>query len=110
MEENVELLEGPIIPEELPEPNVSEVPREVARPIGFSARVRMALALILSVTTVFCKIGNPDSAKRLQQWIVGDGSERVQQAFFRLEEALGEGETVSDAWTVFCQELTDETA
>jgi len=27
-----------------------------------------------------------------------------------MEEALGEGETVAEAWTVFCQELTDETA
>lgn len=108
--EDVKMLENPGQMEQ-------DIPEAAAVPcVGacstrwFSSRVRMALALILSVATVFCKIGSPDSAARLQRWIVGDGSERVQQAFFRMEEALGDGETVSEAWTVFCQELTDETA
>ena len=110
MDENVELLACPTASEQTIGSEMAEVPRKPERRAGFSARVRMALALVLSVATVFCKVGSPDSAKRLQRWIVGDGSERVQQAFFRLEEAIGEGETVSDAWTVFCRELTDETA
>ena len=110
MDEKVELLELPAAQEREVEGEVCEIPRKSHRMEGLSPRVRMALALILSVAAVFCKLGSPDSAARLQRWVVGDGSERVQQAFFRMEEALGEGEGVSEAWTVFCQELTDETA
>ena len=110
MDENVKLLDFSDISEQTAEAEVAEISGQTVRTNGFYARLRMTLALILSVATVFCKMGNPDSAKRLQRWIVGDGSERVQQAFFRFEEALGEGNTASEAWTVFCQELTDETA
>lgn len=108
--EDVKMLENPE-PLEQDVHEVSKVPCASSwRPEGLSSRVRMALALVLSVATVFCKLSSPEQAGRLQRWIVGDGSERVQQAFFRMEEALGEGEGVSEAWTVFCQELTDETA
>lgn len=107
--EDVKMLENPAqIEREVQE--ATAIPCAEAYPThGFSSRVRLALALLLSVATVFCKLGSPDSAARLQRWIVGDGSERVQQAFFRMEEALGEGESISEAWSVFCLELTDET-
>ena len=108
--EEMKMMENPE-PLEQDIPEATKVPCAAHwRPEGFSSRVRMALALVLSVATVFCKLSSPQQAGRLQKWIVGDGSERVQQAFFRMEEALGEGESVTDAWTVFCQELTDETA
>lgn len=109
MDEKVERLELPAAKEQIMVGEVSEIPRKTHRMEGLSPRIRMALALTLSVATVFCKLSSPDTAARLQHWIVGDGSERVQQAFFRMEEALGEGESVTEAWTVFCQELTDET-
>ena len=107
--EDVKMLENPTqMEQEIPE--AAAVPcAETCPTHGFSSRVRLALALLLSVATVFCKLGSPDSAAQLQRWIVGDGSERIQQAFFRMEEALGEGESVTEAWSVFCQELTDET-
>ena len=108
MNEEVLLLEQP---EETPEaPTLSEVPHEAARHRGLPVSVRMACALALSIATVFCKVGSPEGASRLARWIVGDGSERVQRAFFSMEEALDEGDDLSGAWTVFCQELTDETA
>ncbi|MBE6932288.1 MAG: hypothetical protein E7464_02755 [Ruminococcaceae bacterium] len=110
MDEKVERLALPDAQEQVAEGEMCEIPRKSQRMEGLSQRFRMALALILSVAAVFCKLGSPDSAAKLQRWIIGDGSERVQQAFFRMEEALGEGESVSEAWTVFCQELTDETA
>ena len=110
MDEQVERLGLPAAQEQKVEAELFEIPRKSYRMEGLSPRFRMALALALSVATVFCKLSSPDSAESLQRWIVGDGSERVQQAFFRMEEALGEGESVSEAWTAFCQELTDETA
>ncbi len=109
MEETVKLLEEPLdLEPELRGP-VLVVPPKPGGRVRLSAKVRMALALLLSVAAVFCKIAYPEGAQELRRWVVGDGSERVQQAFFRLEEALGEGERAAEAWTVFCQELTDET-
>jgi len=108
MNEDVTLLDLPIVPNE--DNSISEIPHKAARHRGLPISLRLAMALLLSVATVFCKLGNPDSALQLQRWIIGDGSERVQQAFFSMERALDEGEAMSEAWTVFCQELTDETA
>ena len=108
MNEEALLLEQP---EATPEaPILNEVPHEAARHRALPISLRLALALALSIVTVFCKIGSPEGASRLQRWIVGDGSERVQRAFFSMEAALDEGDDLSGAWTVFCQELTDETA
>ena len=73
-------------------------------------RLRAAIALALCVATVLCKLFVPDGAAQLRRWIVGDGSERLQQAVFRMERALGEGENLAEAWSAFCGELTDETA
>ena len=49
-------------------------------------------------------------AVALRRWIVGDGSEQVQQAFFSMERTLEDGGGLGDAWTAFCAELTDEEA
>lgn len=84
------------------------VPHRSARYGGLSAGVRMALALALCVTAVFCKLGAPERAEEFSRLIVGDGSERVQKAFFSMEEAL-ETEELPEALNVFCRTLTDET-
>ncbi len=107
MNEELEVLE---CPENL-EPEVLQTePVQKMRYKGFSSRMRVAIALLLSAATVLCKAGNPEGAERARRWIVGDGSEQVQQAFFRMEEALGEGEGMAEAVAVFCRELTNETA
>lgn len=77
---------------------------------GLSLRVRLALALVLSVAVVLFKSAAPDRGQELRRWIVGDGSERVMQAFFSMEQALEEGERPAAAWEAFCRELTVETA
>ncbi len=100
------------LPEAIPEP--VELPREVPhepRPArGLPMRLRAAVALALCVCVVLCKIFLPEGAAQLRRWIVGDGSERLQQAVFRLEDALGEGEKLTEAWSAFCGELSDEAA
>lgn len=100
------------LPEAIPEP--VELPREVPhepRPArGLSMRLRAAIALALCVCVVLCRIFAPAGAAQLRRWIVGDGSERLQQAVFRMERALGEGEKLAEAWSAFCGELKDETA
>ena len=93
--------------EQVPEVSEGEKKERVG---GLSLRVRLALALVLSVAVVLFKSAAPDSAQQLRRWIVGDGSERVMQAFFSMEEALEEGESPSQAWEAFCRELTVETA
>ena len=100
--------------ETIPLPEPTELPREVphspapTRPV--SARLRAAVALPLCTAVVLCKIFVPDGAKQLRRWIVGDGSERLQQAVFRLERSLGEGDDLAEAWSAFRAELRDETA
>lgn len=91
-------------------PEVPEEEKKKAYLSGFSLRLRLLLALVLSVAVVLCKSIAPDSGQELRRWIVGDGSERVMQAFFSMEEALEEGECPSAAWEAFCRELTLETA
>ena len=73
-------------------------------------RVRLALALGLCVALVLCRVLWPDRVGALRRWIVGDGGEQVQQAFFCMEEALSDGGGLGEAWTAFCTELTDEGA
>ncbi len=94
--------------EEAPEVREGEKKKERVR--FLSLRVRLLLALGLSVAVVICKSAAPDSAQKLRRWIVGDGSERVMQAFFSMEEAIEEGEGPAQAWEAFCRELTLETA
>ena len=100
------------LPEAIPEP--VELPREVPhepRPArGLSMRLRAAIALALCVCVVLCRIFAPAGAAQLRRWIVGDGSERLQQAVFRLERSLGEGDDLAEAWSAFRAELRDETA
>ena len=68
------------------------------------------IAVGLCVVLVLCRIAWPDGASTLRRWIVGDGSEQVQQAFFRMEQALEEGDGLGEAWEAFCGELTDAPA
>lgn len=100
------------LPESVPEP--IELPREVPhRSVPTKClpiRLRAAIALALCVAVVLCKILVPEGAAQLRRWIVGSGSERLQQAVFSLEHALGEGEDLTEAWSAFCGELADETA
>ena len=87
-----------------------ETPHRSAPARGLSMRLRAAIALALCVCVVLCRIFAPAGAAQLRRWIVGDGSERLQQAVFRMERALGEGEKLAEAWSAFCGELKDETA
>ena len=100
------------LPEPGPEP--IEFPRETphrsAPARGLSMRLRAAVALALCVCVVLCKLFVPEGAAQLRRWIVGDGSERLQQAVFRLERSLGEGDDLAEAWSAFRAELRDETA
>ena len=100
------------LPEAIPEP--VELPREVPhepRPArGLSMRLRAAIALALCVCVVLCRIFAPAGAAQLRRWIVGDGSERLQQAVFRMERALGEGEELTEVWSAFCGGLKDAPA
>lgn len=99
------------IPESIAEEAViREVRRSSLRQRMLPPAVRMGLALLLCTATVVCKMENPDAGSQLRRWIVGDGTERVQQAFFSLEQALVQGQGTQDAWEVFCRELADETA
>ncbi len=91
-------------------PEVPEEEKKEARVNGLSLRLRLLLSLVLSVAVVLCKSIAPDSGQELRRWIVGDGSERVMQAFFSMEEALEEGDSPLEAWDAFCRELTIETA
>ena len=77
---------------------------------GLPLKFRLALALGLCVAMVLCRIAWPAGASTLRRWIVGDGSEQVQQAFFRMEQALEEGDGLGEAWEAFCGELTDAPA
>lgn len=105
MNETIQLPEPPE-PIELPR----EVPHRRAPARGMSMRLRAAIALALCVCVVLCRIFFPDGAAQLRRWIVGDGSERLQQAVFRMERALGEGEDLAEAWSAFCGELKDAPA
>lgn len=71
---------------------------------------RLGIALCLCILTVLGKIAAPNFANRVSRYVVGDGSERVQQAFFRMEEHLCQGDGLGEAVTAFCQELGDESA
>ena len=86
------------------------IPRRPKRIRGLPMRVRLALAMVLCVLLVLCRILWPEGAAELRRWVVGDGSEQIQQAFFRMEEALGEGDSLGEVWTAFCTELTDAPA
>ena len=98
--------------EAAPEP--VELPREIPhrpRPTrGLSMRLRAAIALALCVCVVLCKLFLPEGAAQLRRWVVGDGGERLQQAVFRMERALGEGEDLAEAWSAFRGALADEPA
>ena len=100
------------LPEPGPEP--IEFPRETPHPSaparGLSMRLRAAVALALCVCVVLCKLFVPEGAAQLRRWIVGDGSERLQQAVFRMERALGEGEELAEVWSAFCGGLKDAPA
>ena len=87
-----------------------EAPPRSAPRRSLPMRLRAAIALALCVAAVLCKILIPDGAAQLRRWIVGDGSERLQQAVFRMERSLGEGEDLAEAWSAFRSELADETA
>lgn len=84
------------------------IPHRPERVRGFSMRVRASVALALCVAAVMCKVAAPETADVLRRWVVGDGSERMQQAFFVMEQSLEQGEGLGEAWTAFCGELTDE--
>ena len=86
------------------------VPRRPKRFGALSGRIRMTLALGLCMAALLCRILWPESAASLRRWVVGDGSEQVQQAFFSMEQALEEGEGLGEAWAAFCTELSDEPA
>ena len=100
--------------ETTPLPVPVELPREVphvSAPVrGLSLRVRAAVALALCVCVVLCKIFLPEGAIQLRRWVVGDGGERLQQAFFSMERSLEEGEDLAEAWSAFRDELADEPA
>jgi len=91
-------------------PVLRQVPRKQKRMRPISMRVRLALALGLCVALVLCRVLWPDRAVALRRWIVGDGGEQVQQAFFSMERTLEDGGGLGEAWTAFCAELTDEEA
>ena len=96
-----------------PAPEMPVPRRGVRRPKrirGLSLKLRLALALGLCVAVVLCRIAWPDGTAALRRWIVGDGSEQIQQAFFSMERALSEGDGLGEAWEAFCGELTDEPA
>lgn len=76
---------------------------EVRKEGSFS--LRMLVAGLCCIATVLCKTSFPAGADWLQRWIVGDGSEQVQQAFFRLEDTLQQGGGLSRAVEAFCQTL-----
>ena len=96
------------LPEALPE--LRETPRQPKRTPGLSLRMRSAIALALCVAAVLCKLFAPGSAAQLKRWIIGDGSEQLQQAVFGMERAIGEGRDLAEAWSAFCGELADEPA
>ena len=91
-------------------PVLRQIPRKQKRMRPIPLGVRLALALGLCVALVLCRVLWRDSAVALRRWIVGDGSEQVQQAFFSMERTLEDGGGLGDAWTAFCAELTDEEA
>ena len=74
-----------------------------------SLQLRLMLACLCCMATVLCKTSFPAGADWLQQWIVGDGQEQVQQAFFSLEDALQNGDGMRRAVEVFCEVLSDDT-
>ena len=86
------------------------VPHRAGRTRGLSLRVRTAVALILCVAAVLCRIFAPAGAEELRRWVVGDGGERLQQAVFQMERSLGEGEDLAEAWSAFRGALADEPA
>ena len=100
------------LPEPGPEPIEFpwETPHRSAPARGLSMRLRAAVALALCVCVVLCRIFAPAGAAQLRRWIVGDGSERLQQAVFRMEWALGEGEELAEVWSAFCGGLKDAPA
>ena len=109
MNESIPMLEQ--APEALvPEQIAYCVQRKPKWQRGIPMRVRLALAMALCVAVVLCRILRPDAAGELRRWVVGDGSEQVQQAFFGMEQALEEGGGLGEAWAVFQAELSDAAA
>ncbi len=96
-----------------PAPAAPELRRIACRPRrirGLPMRIRLGLALGLCVALVLVRVIWPGSAAALRRWVVGDGSEQVQQAFFRMEQALEEGDGMDEAWAAFRAELSDAPA
>ncbi len=93
-----------------PEQIAYTVPRTPKKLRPLPIRLRLTLALGLCVALVLCRIIWPDTAGTLRRWIVGDGSEQVQQAFFSMERSVEEGKGIGEVWSAFRAELTDEPA
>ena len=107
MNETILKLEGTQEEENRPE-TLCRIPLRQKRNIPM--HVRLAVSLALCVALVLCRIAWPGRATTLRRWIVGDGSEQIQQAFFSMEQSLEEGEGLGEAWSAFCAKLTDEPA
>lgn len=100
------------LPEECtaPEAAIFEVPHPAHRFCGLPGGIRFAIALALCVCTAIFRLSAPELSQELSRWVVGDGGERLQQAFASMDRAAQEGEGLGEAWEVFCRELDDETA